>query len=271
VNSLLKAYGQCRPSLFWGLCFILVIATGQAASAQSNTATRAAKLADKVISDEEEVSAYRTEWRYGVQFNTVGGLIGGFGVNHSILADAHRYHSFGLDLVHIKNPKEFRVSDLSNNSSNSFIAYKTQYLFTFRPHYGQELVLFGKAPEEGVHINALLQAGPSLGLLKPYYVLYENGADAVATSVPYTSDIPLNQIRGPGGPLDGLNQLKTLWGVHAKASLTFEFGPTKGSTVGIELGVLAEAYRQKYVLLPVAPSRSSFTSLFLSVYFGSKN
>ena len=223
----------------------------------------------KVVAQNDEL-AYSEEFTYGVNFNTNGGLIGGLDFKWAKALGSRRYHCFGLGFVNVKNPKENRFRD--DATGNTFLAYKTNYLFVLRPFYGREFILFRKASEEGVHINAIFSAGPSLGFLKPYYVLYlENPSNPnTAASLPYTENLNINQIYGVGNLTDGLDQTKISLGIHAKAALSFEFGQIKNSVVGLETGLVAEKFSKEQKILAFAANRSFYTSAFITLYYGRK-
>lgn len=218
-------------------------------------------------SDEQ---AYNEEFTYGINFNSNAGLIGGFTFKWAYAKGTSQYQGFGFELVNVKHPKEYRFRN--DNSGNTFLAYKTNYLFVFRPFYCRELVLFRKAAEEGVHVNALLAAGPSIGMLKPYHVLYLNTGQSPqsAYSVKYTSDLNMNQIYGIGSLTDGIENSKYSLGVHTRASITFEFGQIKNSVIGLEAGILLEKFTREQKILEYAPNKSFFTSTFFTLYYGKK-
>lgn len=216
---------------------------------------------------------YDRETVYGLNLNTNAGLLGGLAVKHARRIDAKRYHSFGLEIVNVKDAKEVRVANRINN--NSFLAYKLNYLFAVRPNYGQELILFRKAPDDGVHLNLVVAGGPSIGLLKPYYILYDevfNNDPNRAVSVPYDPQkhTSLSNIYGAGSFFDGFDRLKPIWGAHLKTALYFEFGVSNTSVVGIESGFMFERYNQKVPLVYQVNNRQFFSSAFITFYYGSK-
>ncbi len=221
-------------------------------------------------SGQTDEQSYSEEFNYGINFNTNAGLIGGFFFKWAKANGPKRYHNFGFELVNVKHPKENRFRN--DITGNSFLAYKTNYLFVLRPFYGQEFVFFRKAAEEGVHINGILAGGPSIGMLKPYYILYldRSGNPASAASIPYTPDLNLNQVYGVGNMTDGIDEMKISLGFHAKASLSFEFGQIKSSVFGMETGFLAEQFTRKQSIMAFAENQSFFYSAFFTLYYGRK-
>lgn len=227
-------------------------------------------LISKEIWAQSDEQAYNQEFSYGINFNSNGGLIGGFNFKWAFAQGPGRFQSVGFEIVNVKNPKEYRFRN--DASGNSFLAYKTNYLFVLRPFYAKEITLFRKAAEEGVHVNALLGAGPSIGMLKPYHVLYLESMNnpQAAFSVQYTKDLNMNQIYGIGSLTDGIENSKFSLGVHTRASLTFEFGPVKNSVMGLEVGIVLEKFTQEQKIMEFAPNKSFFTSTFFTLYYGRK-
>lgn len=222
-----------------------------------------------LLAQSDELS-YTEEFTYGVNFNTNGGMIGGLNFKWAKAKGPKQFQSFGIELVNIKHPKENRVPSLE--TGNSFIGFKTHYLFSLRPFYGREFTILRKAAEEGVFVNLIVAGGPSLGIRKPYYVLYRESQqqDSPYSSIPYTKDANLNQINGVGSFSDGINNMEYTLGVHGKLGMSFEFGQIKSSIAGLEVGILAEKFTKTQAILAFAPNKSLFTSAYILLYFGKK-
>jgi hypothetical protein len=225
-------------------------------------------VSGNILAQNDEL-AYTEELVYGVNFNTNAGLFGGVAFKWARSKGEKQYHGFGIELVNVKHPKEYRRPA---ETGNTFIEYKKNYLFSFRPSYLREWVLFRKAAEEGVHINFIAGGGPSLGILKKYFVLYRESNDPRSTyfSVPYTEDIEVGRINGNASFSEGFNQLRISPGVHARAAISFEFGQIKNSVAGLETGFVVEQFSRKQEILAFAENRSFFTSFYLTLYFGKK-
>lgn len=226
--------------------------------------------------EDDNSTGYEREFNYGVNFNTNGGLLGGIALKYAWERKPGWYNRIYLEVVNIKHMKEVRTPAYIS----SFIPYKTNYLFAFRPSFGQEWVLFSKAPEEGVQLNLIFGAGPTLGFLKPYYILYNRSNNELnPQSIAYNPDTSLNYVYGHGGILDGLNEMKVVPGFHARTGLAFESGRVRSSVFGIEAGIVAEVYAKPIELLNNgrAPSNGgytqpqSFAGFYLNLYYGTKH
>ena len=212
-------------------------------------------------------SNYSTEFIWGINKNTSSGLIGGFIFKHSKAISDDRFRTLGVELINVKHSKEVRLNSIS--TGNFFIWAKEIYLYTVRGQYGREVILFRKAAQQGIQINAQVAIGPSIGLLTPYYIEVLSG---VGTSkVPYKSgEYNFDQILGTGNLFQGLFESKITVGANLKSSLSFEFGAFKSNVSGVEMGFLIDAYVQKIEIIPAAENSALFPTAFITFYYGSR-
>ncbi|WP_250419237.1 MULTISPECIES: hypothetical protein [Pontibacter] len=230
-----------------------------------------ASIALPALAQSEEEEEFENELSYGVNLNSNGGLIGGAFIRSAYTMD-HNMLQFGaVEIVEVKHPREMR--GYSSETGDSFIIGKQNYLFVVRPHYGRELVLFRKAAESGVQVNALGAIGPSLGFLVPYYIRYNYGQLGTPNDVRTEQYDPqdhksLEKVQGSAGVFTGLGEGDINLGAHLKGGLSFEYGRYNESIAGIEVGVMVEAYTKKLVMIPDAKNYSRFTSVYLNIYYG---
>lgn len=219
----------------------------------------------------EEDESFQNELSYGVNFNSNGGLIGGAFIRSSYFMNERMYQFGGLEIVEVKHPKEDRY--FNPLSGESFVAGKQNYLFVVRPHYGRELVLFRKAAESGVQVNALAAAGPSLGLLVPYYIDYNyggQGTDIRTEQYDPNRHLDREYILGSDNVFRGMGEAKLRPGVHLKAGLSFEYGRYRESIAGIEVGFMVEQFASTPIIIPDAENHKTFTSVYLNLFYGTR-
>jgi hypothetical protein len=217
--------------------------------------------------NDDEDDTPGTEFVYGLNLNSNAGLIGGVIFRYSQPLSDRMYQHFGVEIVNVKHPKEFRFQ----GGGNSFIYGKTNYLFALRPQYGREIVLFRKAPEEGVRINVLAAAGPSIGIIKPYFV--ELAVSNTQTVIVQYDPINHSQDRILGSTgLLRFNGTQVAAGLHAKLGATFVFGNFRSSVTGFEVGAMAEAYNRKIPIIQFfdVPNKRFFSSVYLNLFFGGR-
>ena len=133
----------------------------------------------------------------------------------------------------------------------------------------QLINLFKKAPNQGVQVSALAAAGPSIGLIAPYFIEY--ALNRVETVVePYDPTIHQSRfnILGTGQLLEGVGQSKLAIGAMAKAALHFEFGVFKSNATGLEVGYQLEGFQKKIPLIPTAENKQFFQSAYFTLFFG---
>ena len=225
-------------------------------------------LANTALAQREDVGNYEYDREYllGVNKNTNGGMIGGFALKVGSRIDDSQFAYFGLELANVKHPKEVRYTTVTGNN---YIYGKSNYLYAIRPHYGRELILFKKAPNQGVQVSALAAVGPSIGLIAPYFIEY--AINRVETVVePYDPAIHQSRfnILGTGQLLEGLGQSKLAIGAMAKAALHFEFGVFKSNATGLEVGYQLEGFLKKIPLIQTADNKQFFQSAYFTLFFG---
>jgi hypothetical protein len=227
-------------------------------------------------SDEDD---FRSVTTFGVTTNTNSGLLGGLAFRQSkrlpgTFLGLTQYRYFAVEAVNVKHPKEVQQS--VNFSGSRFTYGKENYLFVVRPQYGRELTLFQRTADEGISINAIFAAGPSLGIIKPYYVEVSEGQNRTRT-VPASS---LNmrpgqpgtggQAIGSGGFFRGFGESKFTVGANVKAALNFELSAFRNNTTGLEIGFLAELFPQKITIMSGGEARAFYSSGYVTLFFGTK-
>jgi len=225
-------------------------------------------LAIPAVAQREDVGNYEYDREYllGINKNTNGGMIGGFALKVGSRIDDSQFAYFGLELANVKHPKEVRYSTVTGNN---YIFGKSNYLYAIRPHYGREIILFKKAPNQGVQVSALAAVGPSIGLIAPYFIEY--ALNRVETVVePYDPAIHQSRfnILGTGQLLEGVGQSKLAIGAMAKAALHFEFGVFKSNATGLEVGYQVEGFQKEIQLIKTAENKQFFQSAYFTLFFG---
>ena len=172
----------------------------------------------------------------------------------------------------------------------TYIASKTNYAFVLRPSFGLQRVLFRKAAEAGVQVNALVSAGPSIGLLMPYYISYDRTFAVGQSQYNLTTDDIVNEqydrtkhnvelaILDHGPLFSGIGQTKIVPGAHLRGGLSFEYGRYRDAVAGLEVGFLVEAFTKRMVILAPDPNLTEdklnhqfFPSVYLTLYFGHRS
>jgi hypothetical protein len=230
-----------------------------------------------VFAQREGAIEYDKEFLVGIDFNTNGGLIGGFMMRYTtrVLESRNQFHNFGLSLGIIKHPKEIRYS--SQQSGGTFIAYKANHMVVLRPMYGREFVLFHKGNEDGVQLDFIFNGGLSFGLLTPYYIEYQgpNGPEITAYNSVTTPDV--NKVLNSQGYGTGFSESNLVMGINLKTGFSFEYGHYTNKVTGLEVGFLFEAFTKTMVMME-APAGSGgsihnnqvFSSVYINIFYGGR-
>ncbi|ELR72219.1 hypothetical protein C900_01773 [Fulvivirga imtechensis AK7] len=215
---------------------------------------------------------YESEFIWGINKNTSGGLIGGFVIRSSKRINDRLYQSIGFELVNVKHPLEVRRN--SRITGNLFIYGKSNYLYALRGQYGRELILFRKAPQQGVEIKAVVAIGPSIGILAPYYIDYDVDGNITSIDTKKEQYDPnkhkFQDILGTGHVLQGIQESKIKLGGNFKAALSFELGTLKSHVTGFEAGFLLDAYTEEITLMPTAENNAIFPTAFITLFYGKR-
>jgi hypothetical protein len=249
-----------------GLVSLLLLAGSSYAQLKTATAD----------TDEDNFQSVTT---FGVTTNTNSGLLGGFAFRQSkrlpgTFLGRPQYRYLSVEVVNVKHPKEVQQS--VSFTGSRFTYGKENYLFVVRPQYGREISLFQRSADEGISINAVFAAGPSLGIVKPYYVEVNEGNNRTRT-VPASTLVSRPgqpgtsaQATGSGGFFRGFGESKFNVGANVKAALNFELSAFRNNTTGLEIGFLAEMFPQKITIMTGGEARAFYSSAYITLFFGTK-
>ncbi|AQG77937.1 hypothetical protein [Spirosoma montaniterrae] len=234
--------------------------------------------------NDENDDNFQTVTTFGISTNTNSGVIGGFAFRQSKRLDGTlfgrtQYRYLSVELVNVKHPKELSASIGSVGSR--FITGKENFLFVIRPQYGREVKVFQRDTDEGISVSGILAGGPSLGIIKPYYleVSFGNSSRQVPASQVNGFTTPTGEaVTGAGSLFRGFGESKFTVGLNLKAALSFELSAFRTNTTGVEIGFLTEIFPQRIVIVPntepgadrALGNRSFFTSGYLTLFFGTK-
>jgi hypothetical protein len=211
---------------------------------------------------------YTSEFIWGINKNTNSGLIGGLILKFSKAITPTKFQTFGIEIVNVKHPQEQKFHSYSGNY---FIWGKSNYLYSLRGQYGREYILFKKAPQQGIQINAHFSGGPTIGIVAPY--LLEIAVDKSTVYEQYdpeNSRHNITNIMGTGNIIQGLGKSNLNIGANVKSSLVFEFGTFKNNVTGFEAGFLVEGFPKEIVLVPLAENKNIYTSAFITLFYGNR-
>jgi hypothetical protein len=223
---------------------------------------------------EENEDRYKTFTSGGITTNTNSGILGGAVFRQSSALSSkflgkNQYRYLAVELVNVKHPKE--IAQQNFVSGSRFVYGKRNYLFSLRPEYGREVTLFNRHEDEGISISAIVAAGPTIGIEKPYMIQVQGQDGRVITKALNADDPnPYENFVGGGSFFQGFGQMKIVPGAHIKTALSFELSAFRENVTGVEIGFIAEAFTRKPNIMLMAENRSFYSSGYITLYFGSK-
>jgi len=194
------------------------------------------------------------------------------------------YH---FEIGELKHHKEIRLNDFNSNApittARSYVFGKQNNLYAVRFGFGQKRYLSEKARRKGLAVGINYQVGPSIGLLKPYYLEINNPVDNPSNntlSLAYSEEtsalfLDKNKIQGASGFLKGWNELSINPGAQAKLAMHFDWGAFDEIVKAFEAGVMADFYFRKMPIMVEndlidSENRSFFINLYLNLQFGKR-
>ena len=228
---------------------------------------------------------YDKEFTVDVRLHTHGLALG---VNIGRIKTYYKTKFYQFEIGELRHPKEKRHSfdypaTANGKTSRAFIFGKQNSLYVLRGGIGVKRYLSDKAKEKGVSVGFTYVIGPSIGLLKPYYLeLYRRTEPSGFTfSEKYTEEnadtfLDIGQIYGSSGFAKGLSELSILPGFHAKAGIHLDWGAFDEFVKGIEVGLMLDGYFKKVPVMVEneeilnAENRPFFINLYLNLQLGKR-
>ena len=238
--------------------------------------------------DDSKGIVFNREFTVDIKLHTSGLSIG---ANIAQLKSYYLTRFINFELGEIKHPKEVRQNfdiqpSFTGRVSRSFIFGKQNNFWVLRGGLGEKRYFSEKAKRKGLAIGVSYQAGPSIGILKPYYLQFINFVDPGSNLFTYSSEkfsednadkfLDIVQIFGASGFSEGLGEINFQPGAHAKAALHFDWGAFDEFVKAIEAGIMIDAYFKKIPIMVESPqienteNQPIFINLFLNFQFGKR-
>jgi len=212
------------------------------------------------------------------------------GVNFGKIQSYHKTRYYHFSLGEIKHSRETR-SEIQQTRpttivSRSYIFGKQNNLYALRVGVGNKKYLSEKSKERGVSVGFNYEYGPTLGLLKPYYLeVYapESISRETTRSVRYTEETAAQfsdptRIFGASSRFKGFGELTPTFGAHGKFSIHFDWGAFDEFVKALDAGIMVDVFLQKTPILidganinnEAVENRNVFLNLFVNLQFGKR-
>ncbi len=206
--------------------------------------------------------------------------------NSGTIKSYHRTNYYHLELGYTKDEREKTQSKISRLGRSGSYAYgKINSLINVRGGVGVKKYLSEKEKKNGLAVGYTYQIGPSLALLKPYYldlIYVETFNDQQVSTVRSEkySEQNADKFLEDGSISDrssffrGFDELKVRAGVQGKVGLHLAMGAFDEYVKAFETGIMFDIYPSKIPILletENVPNRRMFFRLYLNFQFGKRS
>lgn len=223
---------------------------------------------------------YNEETTFNLRVSTNRSLA--MGVEFGRLRTYNKTKTWTLSLGELKHPKEQRQNSAprASNAFRPFVYGKRNSLFVLRAGWGAKRYFSEKAKHKGVAVGISYSIGPSLGLLKPYYLALAYGSD-LNTSFRIihqkysegNADIFLDNARilGASPFTRGLGECSFLLGGNASLAYHMDWGAFDEMVKAMDIGIMVDLFSKSApIFVSNTQNKQLFINFFVNLQFGKR-
>ncbi len=233
------------------------------------------------IAQKEELGfLYNRETTFNMRLATNRSF--GFGMEWGRLRTYNKTKTLSLGISEMKHPKEQRQNAAPSvrRSSRPFVYGKKNSLFGLRSGWGQKRYFSEKAKQKGVAVGMSYSIGPSLGLLKPYYLalnVKDPASDIGRTSIVKYSEsnredfLNNSKILGAAPFTRGIGEISFLPGGTGSIAYHMDWGAFDEVVKAMEIGLTVDVFARKAsIFVNDDQNQQVFFNFFLNLQFGKR-
>lgn len=222
---------------------------------------------------------YNRETSFNLKLTTNRGFAPG--MEFGRLRTYYKTTYYHISLGEMKHPKEQRQS-ADPSVSRSFRPYvfgKQNNLFVLRGGWGVKRYYSEKARQKGVAMGASYAFGPSLGLLKPYYLALRqvgnNPGESRVTHEKYSEEnasvfLDNTRILGASPFTRGFSEISFLPGANASVALHMDWGAFDEFVKALEIGLMVDFFAKDAPILVSEENSPLFFNFFINLQLGKR-
>lgn len=201
----------------------------------------------------------------------------GFGANftYAKYKTAKKLTEYHISFMNVKHPQEKKVLSqyVLVDNAKSYAYGKLNSVLLMKPSYGLRKIISKKERRNGVQLSYVYGAGPTIGFVKPVYlvVTYPSDPRGVFAEERYDPDKhDVFNIVGRSSGLLGINETKLAIGGHARVGLNFEYSPGSETYRALEVGAMLDVFPQAIEIMANENNSNYYLNIYLSLLFGKK-
>jgi len=225
---------------------------------------------------------YKKEWSIDLRLHENGAAIA---YNSGKIRAYDRTNYYHVELGFTKDPREKTQTRISTlNGSGTFTYGKINSVFNLRAGVGVKRYLSEKEKRRGVAVGYTYEIGPSLVLLKPYYLqvqgreVIDGEIIPVLQSVKYDGTnsaqfLDINQIAARSSFFKGFDEMSVRAGLQAKVGAHIAMGAFDKSVKAFETGLMFDVYPTKvpiFIESEAVRNRYYFVRVYFNIQLGSR-
>ena len=227
---------------------------------------------------------YNKELAFDFRINTYRGF--SFAVNTGKIITYNKTRYYHFEFGNLRHPKEFKQNDQFSRrfgGQRSFSFGKQNSMFVLRGGWGTKRYLSEKASTKGVAVGINYEIGPSVAILKPYYLELIKAIDSppIPSEEKYSAEnhdifLDVTRIQGAAPFSKGITELSFIPGAQAKFSFHFDWGAFDEYVKAMDVGIMGDFYLKKADILieealEGAKNRQFFINLFVALQLGKRS
>lgn len=233
----------------------------------------------KPLSENRKGVLFEKELTFDFTLHTSGYNLG---VSWGEMSTYYKTNFYYVGFGEIKHPKEYRqnfrfINPTNNQTSRSFVYGKQNNFFVLRAGKGFKRFYSEKAKEKGVAVSLSMEAGPTLGILKPVYLnvnTVENRGQL--TAIKYTEEtaddfLNLPFIFGSAGFAKGIDEVRFVPGLHGRIAVNFEWGAYDEFIKAAEVGLMLDVFPRTIPIMVTETNRPFFLNLYITLQLGRRS
>lgn len=223
---------------------------------------------------------YKEEWSIDFRIHENGAAIA---YNSGKIKSYYRTNFYQIELGYMKDPREKNQTRIStNNRAGSFAYGKINSVINIRAGIGSKKYLSEKQKRKGLAVGYTYEIGPSIALLKPYYLsIIRRLDDLEITTVDekYSEDnamefLDISSISGKSSFFKGFDELKIKAGLQGKLGAHFGMGAFDKYVKAFETGLMFDLYASKIPILAETENvnnKQYFVRVYMNLQFGARS
>jgi hypothetical protein len=221
---------------------------------------------------------YNRETAYNLRLSTNRGWI--VGMEKGRLRTYDRTTFYHLSLGTFNHPRETKQSAPPQTRYRSYVFGKQNAVLLLRGGWGAKKYFSEKAKSKGVAVGISYTYGPSLALVKPYYLALtrfspDNPLNYIIRLEKYSpenADVFLqnNRILGAAPYTRGLSDINFLPGANASLAFHMDWGAFDENVRALEIGMMLDVFPKPVPILVSDANSPIFLNFFINVQFGKR-